>query len=535
MCGIAGIFGKQANENLLRELLFPIAHRGEVDYRNEMLVLPGMGIGTHRLAIVDEASGKQPVQAIHEQVFCVFNGEIYNHAELRRELMTENSFISECDSEVVLHAYLKWGDKFVEYLDGKFGIAIVDLNKDTLVLARDRMGIKPLYYTELNNNWLFSSELKSFATFKDEDLNIIELDPGCIWRNGKTTSYFNLKQFSKEEISDSELTNCSIKLKNCLTAAVQKRIPKESPKIASLLSGGVDSSIITYLARQLHPKVVAYTLSAPHMSSADLIAAKTFCQEFDIEHIIVSPSVEEMQQFYLDYGVYMTESFEPVLVRNAVSYHFLCRQVVKDGFKYCLNGEGADELFGGYDFVKEVPIHLQDSVIWHSLSIIHKTYLQMADRASMYATLEARVPFMDKDLVDFCLLLPPNARVNGKDNKFLLRDAFKNELPESIAYRRKTGMNEGAGFGVNASTESIYHNAVRIYYENHAVQYKEDLALCKAMGVEGKLDLSEIEEIYNFARFARLNFTKLKHSQNRLQLNTKLQKKLVTPLQELVI
>jgi asparagine synthase (glutamine-hydrolysing) len=301
-------------------------------------------------------------------------------------------------------------------------------------------------------------------------------------------------------------------------------------KIACLLSGGIDSAIITYLASKLHPCVIAYTLAAPNMPSADLIAAKTLCQQLNIEHVIVSPSVHEMKKFYLEQGVYMTESFEPVLVRNAVSYHFLCRRVVEDGFKYCLNGEGADELFGGYDFVKEAPIHLQDDVIWHSLSIIHKTYLQMADRASMYATLEARVPYMDKDLIEFCLTLPPSARLNENSNKVLLRQAFQNELPDSITYRKKTGMNEGAGFGINASKESIYHQSVHSYYENHASKFEEDVALCKREAIDGKIDLSEIEEVYNFAKFVSLNYQKLRGSQNRLQLNTKLKQNLVKPL-----
>lgn len=534
MCGIAGIIGKNASESLLNGLLLPIAHRGEISYRNEVLILPGMAIGTHRLAIVDETSGKQPVQDERKKVFCVFNGEIYNHATLRRQLVLENHFLSECDSEVVLHAYLKWGDEFVQYLDGKYSIAIFDGNKNVLILTRDPMGIKPLYYTRSNENWVFASELKSLVTLKDDLSDIIELEPGSIWKNGIVKPYFNLKKFSKQKASDLSLMDYSIKLKGYLTKAVRKRIPEESTKIACLLSGGVDSSIITYLARQLHSRVVAYTLAAPHMPSADLIAAKTLCQQFDIEHIIVSPSVHEMQQFYLDQGVYMTESFEPVLVRNAVSYHFLCRRVVTDGFKYCLNGEGADELFGGYDFVREAPIHLQDDVIWHSLSIIHKTYLQMADRASMYTTLEARVPYMDKDLIDFCLSLPSNARVDGNDNKVLLRQAFKNELPESITNRRKTGMNEGAGFGVNASKESIYHQAVQAYYENNVSKFEEDINLCKKVAIEGKIDLTEIEEVYNFAKFVRLNFIKLKNSQNRLQLNTRLKQKLVTPLYETV-
>lgn len=533
MCGIAGIIGKNANETLLKEILFPIEHRGETLHRNETLVIPGaMAIGTHRLAIVDEPSGKQPVQAKNREIYCVFNGEIYNHAILRQILCdkSDNQFTSQCDSEVVLYAYLKWGDDFVQHLDGKFAIAIFDQEKNVFILARDPMGIKPLYYTQLQGDWIFASELKALTSLKAKLSDIIELEPGTLWKNGIVKPYFKLKKFSTLKNFNAPIDHYSKQLTHFLSKAVQKRIPDKASKIACLLSGGVDSSIITYLARQLHPKVVAYTLAAPHMPSADLLAAQKLCQELDIEHIIVSPSVHEMQQFYLNEGVYMTESFEPVLVRNAVSYHFLCRRVVEDGFKYCLNGEGSDELFGGYDFVREAPIQLQDDIIWHSLSIIHKTYLQMADRASMYATLEARVPFMDKDLVEFCLSLPSNARIHGKDNKFLLREAFKKVLPESIAYRRKTGMNEGAGFGVNATKESIYYQAVKAYYENNIDQFEHDLNLCKQIDTLGIFDLNDIEEVYDFARFVDLNFSKLKNSLSRLQLNTKLKQKLVIPM-----
>lgn len=527
MCGIAGIIGRNANELFLNTILLPIEHRGEALYRNEMHVIPGiMAIATHRLAIVDESSGKQPVWDDNRKVYCVFNGEIYNHAFLRQTL-TDTHFKSECDSEVVLYAYLKWGDDFVKHLDGKFAIAIFDQEKNTLILARDPMGIKPLYYSQLEGDWVFASELKSLTVLNDRISDIVEIEPGTVWKNNIVKPYFTLRKFSAKKTLRGPLEYYIEELKHYLSAAVQKRIPEKSPKIACLLSGGVDSSIICYLAKQIHPNVVAYTLAAPHMPSADLLAAKELCQQFDIEHIIVSPPVQDMQLFYLNEGVYMTESFEPVLVRNAVSYHFLCRRVVADGFKFCLNGEGSDELFGGYDFVREAPIHLQDDVIWHSLSIIHKTYLQMADRASMYATLEARVPFMDKDLIEFCLALPSAARISESDNKFLLRESFKNDLPASIAFRRKTGMNEGAGFGINASKESIYYQAVRAYYENNPDLFKQDTQLCNDIDSEGKFDITDIEEVYLFSRFVELKFTKLKNSYNRLQLNTKLKPKLV--------
>lgn len=522
MCGIAGIIGQDAGATFLNQLLNPIAHRGEPQYRNEVLILPRIAIGAHRLAIVDEATGKQPKQDSSKKIFSVFNGEIYNHLKLRQELVLDAPFSSRCDSEVVLRAYLKWGDEFIQYLDGKYAIAIYDSNKKTLVLARDTMGIKPLYYTQYQNNWIFSSELKSLVSIKDDALDIIELEPGSIWKNGDVKKYFILKHFSNNHTSDSSLSDYIPELKERLIAAVNKRIPQESSSIACLLSGGIDSAIITYIASKIHPKVVAYTLAAPNMPSSDLQASRVLCEQFGIEHVIVSPSVHEMQEFYLQEGVYMTESFEPVLVRNAVSYNFLCRQVVNDGFKYCLNGEGADELFGGYDFVKEVPTHLQDEIIWHSLSILHKTYLQMADRASMYTTLEARVPYLDKELIAYCLLLPPNARICGENNKVILRKLFKNELPESITNRRKSGMNEGAGFGINASQSSIYYNAVQVYYKEYPEKYREDLAVCNENAKHHEIDLTAIEEVYNFAKFFKFNYIKLRDSKTRFQLNTKL-------------
>lgn len=242
---------------------------------------------------------------------------------------------------------------------------------------------------------------------------------------------------------------------------------------------------------------------------------------------MVSPSVEEMGEFYLKYGVYMTESFEPILVRNAVAYHFVCRQVAADGFKYCLNGEGADELFGGYDFVREAPKEMQDELIWHSLSIIHNSYLKMADRASMYTTLEARVPYMDKALVKIALHLPPQARIQGYTNKAALRALFQGELPEENLRRKKVGMNEGAGFGVNCPDQSIYYKAVKCYYEKVPHQYEQDLALCSKENDQGSIDLNQIEEVYNFARFIEIGFKKLKNSTKRLQLNTSLRSELL--------
>lgn len=524
MCGIAGILGSNTNENELRHLLDPITHRGEEKYRYETLITPEVALGMHRLGIIDEGSGKQPFQSQDKQVTAIFNGEIYNHHELRKELSSEFHFNSFCDSEVILNAYLKWDVNFVDYLDGKFAIAIYDNRKKSLILARDPMGVKPLYYSCHGGKVYFSSEVKSLA--KNVENEIIELPPGSIWANLEAKKYITLGNFSSGSALSEKKSEYMPILKDTLKRAVEKRIKKEDSGIACLLSGGVDSSIVTYVASQAHPNVIAYTLSEPGKNSEDLRAAAKLCDYLNMKHVVVSPSIEEMGEFYLKYGVYMTESFEPVLVRNAVAYHFVCRQVAADGFKYCLNGEGADELFGGYDFIREAPKAKQDELIRHSLSIIHNSYLKMADRASMYTTLEARVPYMDKALVDIALKLPPQARIQGDANKVALRALFHGELPDEIIHRKKVGMNEGAGFGINRPDQSIYFKAVTSYYEHAPHNYEEDLLLCSKENTKNDIDLNKIEEVYNFARFVEYGFNKLKDSTQRLQLNTSLRHKL---------
>lgn len=525
MCGIAGILGENTSEKELRELLAPIIHRGEQKYRYEVFVSPEVALGMHRLGIVDEDSGNQPFQSHDKRVTVIFNGEIYNHPELRQLLSSEFNFNSLCDGEVILNAYLKWDMGFVDYLDGKFAIAIYDARKKKLILARDPMGVKPLYYSRHQERWFFSSEVKALAKLVTSE--IIELPPGTLWVNSKEKKYFLLGNFNAMTIPDKRDPEYMPILKDTLQQAVEKRIKKEDSKIACLLSGGVDSSIITYIASQAHPNVIAYTLSEPNKNSADLQAATQLCDFLGIKHVIVSPSIEEMKDFYLKHGVYMTESFEPVLVRNAVAYHFVCKQVANDGFKYCLNGEGADELFGGYDFVREAPIEKRDELIRHSLSIIHNSYLKMADRASMYTTLEARVPYMDKAFVRCSLGLPPQARIEGDMNKVALRNLFKDELPIEITHRKKVGMNEGAGFGVNRPDQSIYYNAVKTYYDAQPQHYERDLHLCSQENDEGTIDLHNIEEVYNFARYVEYGFKKLRNGTKRLQLNTSLRRELV--------
>lgn len=519
MCGIAGISGDLANPVTLNKMLKRISHRGEARYQQESAVLEGIVIGMNRLAIVDEEHGKQPA-SWNDEVFCIFNGEIYNHNELRRELSPHYNFHSHCDTEVILKSYLYWGIEFLNKLDGKFAFCLVDIKNDKLLLARDHIGIKPLYYATSENNLFFTSEIKSFS-----DLSFINkinmLPPGSYLLNGVESKYYEVQEYSSLDEAPQVILEG---IKSRLIDAVQKRIPPESKKIACLLSGGIDSSIITYISNKYHHKVEAFTFANPDTHSQDLESAKLLCKTFGIKHFIVSPLKQELKNFYLKYGVYVTESYEPVLVRNSVSYHFVCKAVRKEGYKYLLNGEGADELFGGYAFFKEVPEADRDKEIRNSLLNIHQTYLHMADRASMYTTIEARVPFMDKEFIRYCMHMPSYFRINGTCEKWALREIFKDELPVAIVKRPKVGMNEGSGFGRNVPDESIYYEAVKEHYEKNKNAHEKDLTECLQYTNSFKINLDDIEEVYNFARFIEHQYVRYTNSMVRLQLNTKLLK-----------
>lgn len=518
MCGIAGIIGEyNNNKSILTMMLKRISHRGEDRYQNESIHLPGCSIGTNRLAIVDENNGKQPF-SINNEIFCVSNGEIYNHKELKLELQKHYHFKTNCDTEAVLMSYLHWGENFAQYLDGKFAICIIDISKDRCILARDHIGIKPLYYGYDKDTLFFSSELKSFC-----DLPFIKminaLPPGHIIVNGELKNYYAPPEYSFSKKQSSILLE---NLRSKIIRSIEKRIPIENKKIACLLSGGIDSSIIVHVATTLNAEVEAFTFANQNDYSADLDAAKKLCHELGIKHTIVSPSEDELMDFYLKYGTYLTESYEPVLVRNAVSYHFVCREVRKRQYKYLLNGEGADELFGGYDYFKELPNEYQDNEIRNALLNLHCSYLQMADRASMYTTVEARVPYLDKDLINYCMTLPSDFRIKKGIDKWALRELFKDKFPEYIVKRRKIGMNEGAGFGRNRVEEGIYYKAVKEYYRKNQNSLEKDMNLCLSYAPKFVINISDLEEVYNFSRYVENGFARFSEAHIRLQLNTPL-------------
>ncbi|MBN3262233.1 asparagine synthase (glutamine-hydrolyzing) [Pectobacterium brasiliense] len=522
MCGIAGIIGRDANHNVLNLMLETIKHRGEIRYSHESIYMPGVCMGTNRLAIVDESCGVQPITTSNGRFSCCMNGEIYNHKELRRELFLYYDFKTESDTEVCLAAWVKWGRKFVEKLQGMFAIAIYDHAESRFLLIRDYLGVKPLYYTAIGESLYFCSELKGIASVSDSS-KVKLLAPGSYYDGVEVGTYYipkmtYLNLSNDKYISEQQAIN---ELDDVLSGSVLKMIPESTSKIACLLSGGVDSSsILKILSRYYNGDLVAYTFSINPESSEDLLHAKQLTRELGIKHEVVIPSLSEITQFYLEQGVRMAETFEPALVRNAVSYHFLCKRVAQDGFKWCFSGEGADEVFGGYDYFKHVSN--SDEAILDSLKNIHQTYLQMADRASMFATLEVRVPYIEKEVIDFVFSLPPEYRIRNGQDKWILRKHYSEDgVAVGIATKAKLGMNAGAGAGNNDSGNGIYYDSIKMFYKDSPELRACHKKIAIEVGRDFSIDFNDIEEIYNFFKYCEYGYEQFGNGATRLQLNTK--------------
>jgi asparagine synthase (glutamine-hydrolysing) len=275
------------------------------------------------------------------------------------------------------------------------------------------------------------------------------------------------------------------------------------------------------LARALHDgPVEAFTVAIEAASSTDRSASEHVCDHLGIPLRVVTLTVSELTSVYLSRGVAMMESFEPALVRNGTIYNMLSRAVRAAGYKFCLSGEGADEVFGGYGYFKCVPEPQKDDLIHRSLEEIHRTYLQMADRASMHASLEVRVPYMDYGLVRTAAVLPPKLRIDGDMDKVALRNLYPGNLPELNRRRDKEGMNSGAGFGSNDPFEGIYAAAVDEHYRKHTGALDRDLNTVGSLRARYALDLRNREEVYNLAQYIRLGYADLAAPHERPQLNT---------------
>lgn len=436
MCGFAGLWGAQ-DETLISRMMKRLVHRGPD--ANGIWSSPRGTLGHQRLSIMDPAGGNQPIFSEGRERVIVGNGEFYNFPTLRGELEGRHTFRTRSDTEAALHLWEEHGPGVAEHLDGMFAFAIVD--GDELYLARDAIGIKPLYVGSRPDGLVFASELKALVGVADE----VEEFPAGHWYHSKH-GYRQFYEVPDVWPEDRDVADHCRRIRAALERAVQKRLMSDVP-VGAFLSGGLDSSLIAAMARQHLDEL--HTFSVGVEGSADLAAARTVAKHLDTIHHEYVLTLDEILD-KLPEIVYHLESFDQDLVRSAIPCYFTSR-LAAEHVKVILTGEGADELFAGYRYYRGVP---SDEVLHHelrrSVQSLHNVNLQRVDRLTMAHSIEGRVPFLDTELIELGQTVPAALKLQQSSQgdwqeKWVLRKACEDLLPEEITWRVKAQFDEGSG------------------------------------------------------------------------------------------
>ncbi|MFO8012927.1 MAG: asparagine synthase B [Phycisphaerae bacterium] len=435
MCGICGLWGRTAVEPV-RRMMDRMTHRGpdaEGIYEGDTGVL-----GHRRLSIMDPAGGNQPILSSDGRRVIVANGEIYNFPVLREALAPAHRFRTRSDTESALHLYEDVAEEAAERLDGMYAFAIAD--GPDLFVARDPVGIKPLYVGRRDGGLAFASELKALAGVADE---VEEFPPGTYFHSRLGRRRFGaLAQRAPEPLT---VADHAARLREGLERAVVKRLMSDVP-VGAFLSGGLDSSIIAALARR-HVEHL-HTFSVGVEGSRDIEAARRVSRYLGTEHHEYVFTAAEVLE-HLPEILFYLESFDQDLVRSAIPCYFTAR-LAAEHVKVILTGEGADELFAGYRYYAGVaePDALHQE-LHRSVAALHNVNLQRVDRLTMAHSIEGRVPFLDVEMIDLAQRIPSDLKLRRDGGrtveKWILRKAFEDLLPHDIVWRRKEQFDEGTG------------------------------------------------------------------------------------------
>lgn len=435
MCGIAGGFGRPELKKI-KKMLEVMAKRGPDDrgiYNTHDVVL-----GHNRLTIVDLKTGHQPLFNEDGTISLVFNGEIYNYRRLRSWLVEKGHvFKTNTDSEVLIHLYEEMGPEMVKKLDGMFAFAI--FGKRDFLLARDPMGIKPLYYGRDSEGTLyFASEMKGLLQVTDD----VKEFPNSHYytKSGGFQRYF--KVTPEKEITTDEKMLID-QLEDILSRAVQKRLMADVP-VGVFLSGGLDSSLIAALARKYVPGEL-HSFAVGVKGSEDLYYSRKVARHIGTIHHVFEYTDEDVIKA-LPQVIYYLESFDPALVRSAIPTYFVSRLASKF-VKVVLSGEGADELFGGYEYLKNREVEAINEELLKLTHALHNTNLQRVDRMTMANSIEGRVPFLDVEVINFAFSLKEDLKLSPvkRTEKWILRKVAERYLPEEVVWRKKQKFAHGTG------------------------------------------------------------------------------------------
>jgi asparagine synthase (glutamine-hydrolysing) len=438
MCGIVAAHGV-SDRAALERMLARLEHRGPDDAGS--VAVNGSWLGHRRLSIVDVGGGAQPLHDPEGVLFLVGNGEVYNHEEVRARL-DDRPFLTSSDNEVALHLLDERGPRALAELNGMF--AFVAAGSDgRFVAARDPVGIKPLYWARSGDEVLFASEMHVF----DESWQpLVEpFPPGCAW-----TPEHGLVRYARALPSDPAEPppeRWVAGTREVLVDSVRRQLMGDVP-VGVFLSGGLDSSLVAAIAARVAAgggeRLKTFAVGTP--GSPDLVAARRVAEHLWTEHHEVLYTPEDALDA-LPGVVRSIESFDPGLVRSAVPNYMLARATAEH-VKVVLTGEGADELFAGYDYMREFTdpdgLHAE---LERTICSLHNLNLQRCDRVTMAHGLEARVPFLDREVIDWAMSLPAQAKVAGPGTpeKRLLREAFRGWLPDDLLWRDKAEFGDGSG------------------------------------------------------------------------------------------
>jgi asparagine synthase (glutamine-hydrolysing) len=447
MCGIAGCFGGRDIETVKR-MLDAMEHRGPDD--RGIYTFNGTVLGHTRLSIVDVAGGHQPILTNGGKTGIICNGEIYNFRKLREELIPKYDFITDSDTEVILHLYQEKGPECLKELDGMFAFAIMD--GDDLMLARDPIGIKPLYYGDAGGRLYFSSELGAM-TLAGVD-KVQEFPAGSYYTpEAGFVEYYQLPEIQEHLLTDVDEA-CEL-IRQTFIEAVKKRLLSDKEiHVGSFCSGGIDSSLVAAIAAEeiphLHTFVVGM-IDENGNESDDLKASRIAAEHIGSTHHELIFTEEDYYEA-LPTVIRKLESYDPSLVRCALPCYFTCK-LAAEYVTVVLTGEGADEIFTGYHYMKHYPIDELNKEAKRCIGNLHNINLQRADRMGMLFSLELRVPFLDVAMVDLAMKIPPELKIRqlesseDKIEKWILRKAFEGTgyLPDDILWRYKVQYTQGAG------------------------------------------------------------------------------------------
>ena len=473
MCGIVGIFNVQEQSDALRrkalEMSRRIRHRGP-DWSG--IWCGGSAVLAHeRLSIVDPKSGGQPLLSPDGKLVLAVNGEIYNHKDIRRRYAGNYDFQTGSDCEVILALYRDKGPDFLEELSGIFAFALYDAEKDAFLIARDPIGVIPLYIGfDADGTVYVASELKALEGQCDRYEPFL---PGhCYWsKEPGMKRWYQRDWMDYDAVKDN--TADPAQLRAALEAAVKRQLMSDVP-YGVLLSGGLDSSVISAIAekysamrieddsktRAWWPRLHSFAVGlkgAPDLDKARLVA-----EYIGTVHHEINYTIQEGLDAIRDV-IYFTETYDVTTIRASTPMYLLARVIKSMGIKMVLSGEGADEIFGGYLYFHKAPSarEFHEETV-RKLSKLHLYDCLRANKSLSAWGVEGRVPFLDKEFLDVAMRLSPAAKMcpGTTIEKKIVREACADLIPAEVAWRQKEQFSDGVGYSWIDTLKKITAEAV---------------------------------------------------------------------------